>query len=112
MIQDSAARNRGRVFSFLPPNIPKTGYRTHRNNLISTNVLIISEKEKLMKQKEEIENGCNCCAGDTALYWADAQNNAFINSHGEMEVMVKDHLIRFNVNRCPNCERVFSERRK
>ena len=75
-------------------------------------MLIVSEKEKLMEQKEKIENGCNCCAGDTALYWADAQNNAFVNSHGEMEVMVKDHLIRFNVNRCPNCGRVFSERRK
>lgn len=52
-------------------------------------------------------NGCNCCIGDEAIYWKDNENNAFIDSKGEMMVMAKDKLIRFKVKCCPNCGRKF-----
>lgn len=53
------------------------------------------------------EYGCDCCLGDKAIYWADNENNAFVDSKGEMMVMAKDKLIRFKVNYCPNCGRKF-----
>lgn len=52
-------------------------------------------------------NGCNCCIGDEAIYWKDNENNAFIDSKGEMMVIAKDKLIRFKVKCCPNCGRKF-----
>lgn len=51
--------------------------------------------------------GCECCYGDEALFYQDDQNNAFIDSTGEMLVTAKDHIIRFKVNRCPRCGFVF-----
>lgn len=54
--------------------------------------------------------GCECCAGDKAIYWKNNENNAFIDSKGEMMVVVKDRLIRYKVKYCPNCGRNFSNR--
>lgn len=51
--------------------------------------------------------GCSCCNGDNAIYWKDNENNSFIDSKGEMTVMVKDRLTRFKVKFCPNCGRKF-----
>lgn len=62
-----------------------------------------------MKEKEIMKNtkGCDCCLGDNAIYWQDNENNAFVDSKGEMMVMVKDRLIRFKVKYCPNCGTAF-----
>lgn len=38
-------------------------------------------------------NGCDCCIGDEAIYWKDNENNAFIDSKGEMMVKARDKLI-------------------
>lgn len=54
--------------------------------------------------------GCECCIGDEALYWKDNENNAFVDSKGEVLVTVKDHVMRFQVKCCPNCGRKFMER--
>lgn len=50
---------------------------------------------------------CDCCEGDTPFYWLDNENNAFIDSKGEMLVVVKDKTLRFKVKYCPNCGRKF-----
>ena len=51
--------------------------------------------------------GCNCCLADEAVYWKDNENNAFVDSKGEIMVVVKDKLLRFKVKYCPNCGRKF-----
>ena len=51
---------------------------------------------------------CNYCYGDEAIMWLDDQNNAFVDSAGEMSVMAHDKLIRFNVRHCPMCGRLFN----
>ncbi len=51
--------------------------------------------------------GCDCCMGDVALYWRDGQNNAFVDSKGEILVTAKDKTMRFMVKYCPNCGRKF-----
>ena len=51
--------------------------------------------------------GCPCCQGDVALFWANNENNAFVDSHGEILVTAHDHKIRFNVDYCPRCGRKF-----
>lgn len=53
------------------------------------------------------DKGCECCAGDTALFWKDEYNSAFVDSKGEIMVTVKDHIMRFKVPYCPNCGRKF-----
>ena len=53
--------------------------------------------------------GCDCCNGDDALFYKDNENNAFIDSHGEMLVTSGDHSVRFQVRHCPNCGREFVE---
>lgn len=58
---------------------------------------------------KEDNKKCECCGGDTPLYWKDKQNNAFIDSTGEVLVTVKDHSLRFKVKNCPNCGRKFSK---
>ena len=56
----------------------------------------------LQRQKD-----CPCCRGDLALFWRDNENNAFVDSRGEVSVFVHDHLIRFSVEYCPHCGRKF-----
>lgn len=51
--------------------------------------------------------GCECCNGDGALYWEDNENNSFIDSNGEILVVVKDNTMRYKVKYCPNCGRKF-----
>lgn len=46
---------------------------------------------------------CDCCHGDEAVFWKDDNNNAFIDSNGEMLVMVNGEEIKFNVTFCPMC---------
>lgn len=53
------------------------------------------------------EYGCNCCIGDNPVYWEDNQNNAFVDSKGEMMVTVKDKTMRFQVKYCPYCGKEF-----
>lgn len=57
-----------------------------------------------MIEKKEI---CNYCAGDEALYWKDGENNAFIDSYGEILVTVNGIPMKFKVPRCPMCGRIF-----
>ena len=54
------------------------------------------------------EDGCSCCNSLESLVWKDDQNNAFIDSSGEMTVMVKDYLMRFKADYCPHCGRRFN----
>lgn len=56
------------------------------------------------------EDGCSCCFGDEALFWKDDQNCAFVDSTGEIMVMVGDRTMRFNVDRCPKCGRRFKKK--
>lgn len=49
------------------------------------------------------KQGCNYCHGDEALWWKDEKNSAFIDSHGEIMVIVNGSEARFNVSRCPQC---------
>lgn len=51
--------------------------------------------------------GCDCCNGNEALFYQDNENCAFVDSHGEIMVMVKDHVMRFKVDFCPKCGRKF-----
>lgn len=50
---------------------------------------------------------CDFCCGDEAIVWIDDQNNAFIDSAGEIAVMASDKFIRFRVKHCPMCGRRF-----
>jgi hypothetical protein len=54
------------------------------------------------------EGRCECCNGDKALYWKDDENNAFVDSKGEMLITVKDKTIRYKVKYCPNCGNKFN----
>lgn len=58
--------------------------------------------EALQRQKN-----CPCCQGDLPLFWANNEDNAFVDSHGEILVTAHDHKIRFNVDYCPHCGRKF-----
>lgn len=64
---------------------------------------ILNELEKIIFNQD----GCDCCEGDEALIYKDNEDCAFIDSQGEIMVVVKDKTIRFKVKRCPNCGRVF-----
>lgn len=55
----------------------------------------------------EEETGCNCCLGDETIYWKDDENNAFVDSKGDMLVTVKDKTMRFKVKCCPICGKEF-----
>ena len=64
----------------------------------------------LMNELEKIifnQDGCDYCEGDEALIYKDNEDCAFVDSQGEMMVVVKDKTMRFKVKRCPNCGRVF-----
>ena len=59
-----------------------------------------------MMKNENI--GCDYCLNDEPLYWADFDNNSFIDSKGEVTVYVKGIMImRYNVKYCPNCGKKF-----
>lgn len=64
--------------------------------------------DEVQERARHIEDGgCDRCEGDVALYWQDSENNAFVDSKGEVLVTAKDHTMRFNVDRCPHCGRLF-----
>lgn len=70
----------------------------------------LEQRVNIMNELEKIifnQDGCNCCEGDEALIYKDNEDCAFIDSQGEMMVVVKDKTIRFKVKRCPNCGKVF-----
>lgn len=46
---------------------------------------------------------CNYHDGDEAIFWEDENNNAFVDSHGEMLLTVNGHEIKFQVTHCPMC---------
>lgn len=50
---------------------------------------------------------CDYHDGDKAILWIDNENNAFIDSQGEIFVTVKDKTIRFKVDYCPMCGHKF-----
>lgn len=54
-------------------------------------------------------DGCNCCNGDEALFYQNGDTNAFIDSKGNIDVMIDGATMRFTVNNCPNCGRVFDK---
>ena len=51
--------------------------------------------------------GYDCCLADETVYWKDNESNAFIDSKGEIIVVLKDKLLRFKAKYCPNCGRKF-----
>ncbi len=51
--------------------------------------------------------GCECCSADNAVYRKDNDNNAFVDSNGEMLVTINDHSMRFKIKYCPVCGRKF-----
>lgn len=55
----------------------------------------------------EVIESCPYCYGDKALYWEDEAHGAFIDRCGEMLVTIDGKEIRFKVDRCPKCGRVF-----
>lgn len=57
----------------------------------------------------EIDESCESCGGDAPIYWEDNENNAFVDSKGEMLVTAKDRSLRFKIKFCPNCGRKFSK---
>ena len=46
---------------------------------------------------------CNYHDGDEAIYWIDEDNNAFVDSFGEMLITVNGHETRIYVRYCPMC---------
>lgn len=54
-------------------------------------------------------DGCNCCNGDEALFYQNGDTNAFIDSKGNIDVMIDGATMRFTVNNCPNCGRAFDK---
>lgn len=54
-------------------------------------------------------DGCNCCNGDEALFYQNGDTNAFIDSKGNVDVMIDGATMRFIVKNCPNCGRVFDK---
>lgn len=54
-------------------------------------------------------DGCNCCNGDEALFYQNGDTNAFIDSKGNVDVMIDGATMRFTVNNCPNCGRAFDK---
>lgn len=50
---------------------------------------------------------CNFCGGDEAVYYQDENNCAFVDSKGEMLVVANGQEVRFQVDRCPKCGRLF-----
>lgn len=48
-------------------------------------------------------NMCNYHDGDEAIFWEDENNNAFVDSYGEMLLTVSGHEIQFRVTHCPMC---------
>lgn len=54
-------------------------------------------------------DGCNCCNGDEALFYQNGDTNAFIDSKGNVDVMIYGATMRFTVNNCPNCGRAFDK---
>lgn len=52
---------------------------------------------------------CDYHYGGKAILWADNENNAFIDSQGEIFVTAKDKTIRFKVDYCPMCGHKFEK---
>lgn len=56
-----------------------------------------------LNKKEKLTPGRDCCQGDEALYRADDENNAFVDSRGNMLTTIKGMSMRYKVKCCPNC---------
>ena len=54
-------------------------------------------------------DGCNCCNGDEALFYQNGDTNAFIDSKGNVDIMIDGATMRFTVKNCPNCGRAFDK---
>lgn len=65
------------------------------------------DKGLLYSPGQMIREGCECCEGDEPLIYLNNQNCAFVDSKGEIMVMVSDKLLRFKVKCCPNYGRRF-----
>ena len=75
--------------------------------LTENGILVGIHKDSNSTTKTNKTVGCNCCAGDTPLYYEDNENCAFIDNTGDMLVTIKDKSMRFKVKCCPNCGREF-----
>lgn len=77
------------------------------NNLLSAVASLKDIANRNSETKKDNANGCECCSGDQPLFWQNDENNAFVDSHGEMLVTAKDREVHFQVKFCPNCGRKF-----
>lgn len=56
---------------------------------------------------EESGMECDYCQGDVPLFWKDEKNNVFVDSNGEIMVIVDGKEMYFSVSYCPSCGRKF-----
>ncbi len=54
-----------------------------------------------------LPDGCECCAGDNALFWDNTRGSAFVNREGEIMVTAGANTFCFQAKFCPNCGRQF-----
>lgn len=62
-----------------------------------------------MTDDNNLNLGCEVCDGDEAVFLQDENNNAFVDSKGNMDAMVRGCVITFKVQHCPVCGRRFLE---
>lgn len=89
--------------------LSKTWYdnRVGMERFLSLSIDVWKEASFRFYSKEKRNHGCDCCQGDEALYWKDNENNAFVDSKGEILTTVKGMTMRYKVKCCPSCGKEF-----
>lgn len=84
----------------------------YMENLVSGGEKSVEQLQNLCDKLDQIiheNDGCNCCNGDEALFYQNGDTNAFIDSKGNIDVMIDGATMRFSVKCCPNCGRKFNK---
>ena len=82
------------------------------NDLINGGEKSVKHLQTLCDKLDQIiheNDGCDCCNGDEALFYQNGDSNAFIDSHGNVDVSIDGATMRFSVKYCPNCGREFNK---
>lgn len=86
----------------------------YMENLVNGGEKSVEHLQTLCDKLDQIiheNDGCDCCDSDEALFYQDNENCAFIDSHGEIMIIVKDNTMRFKVDYCPKCGRKFDHKK-
>ena len=75
-------------------------------NLQIDEVNVLFDMEIKETERVTEERGCECCEGNNPLFYDDSDNCMFVNSVGELFIIVKGNSIKTRVKYCPNCGRV------